>query len=189
MMVTKAHARQQSREAVAVFEDENELLDVITELESSGFDHSDMSVLPPLKSVEKRLGHQLSKIEDAEDDPEVPRTTPIDMASFGAAQGAVFGVPLYIGALSAIIASAASGADNSAIIISALIGGGIGAAIGAVLAVAIRLRHTRRIKQQMDTGGLLLWVRIRGKKHEERAKSVITDHIVRHFHMQGEAAK
>lgn len=188
-MITKAQNRQPVREAVAVFEDEHELLDVIEELEASGFDHSDISVLPPLKSVEKYLGRKLLNIEDAEDDPEVPRTAPLDMASFGAAQGVLFGIPLYIGAMSAIISATRSGAATDAVIGAAAVGAAIGAAIGLALVAWVRQRHASRIKEQIDHGGLLLWVRLRGKKHEERATSVITDHIVRHFHMHGVAAK
>lgn len=187
MMVTKAHARQ-PREAVAVFESEYELLNVIEELESAGFDHSDISVLPPIKDVERQIGHQLTNIEDAEDDPDVPRTAPIDMASFGAAQGALIGIPLYMGAISAIVDYTRSGADTGAIAVAGLVGGAIGGAIGLMLAALVRRRHARRIKEQIDHGGLLLWVRIRGKMQEERATSVFTDHIVRHFHMHGEYA-
>ena len=187
MMVTKAHARQ-PREAVAVFENEYELLNVIEELESAGFDHSDISVLPSIKEVERQIGHQLTSIEDAEDDPDVPRTSPIDMASFGAAQGALIGIPLYIGAISAIVDYTRSGADTGAVVVAGLVGGVIGGAIGLVLASLVRRQHARRIKDQIDHGGLLLWVRTRGRKHEDRATSVITDHIVRHFHMHGEFA-
>lgn len=187
-MNSKVQVRPSMREAVAVFEDETELLDVIEELESSGFDRSEMSVLPPLKTVEKRTGHKLLSVEDAEDDPNIPRAVPIDMASFGAAQGVLIGIPLYIGAIGAIIDSTRDGADTTAVIVASLIGGAIGGAIGLVLAVWVRYRHARRIKEQIDHGGLLLWVRVRGRKHEERVKSVITDHIVRHFHMHGELA-
>ena len=188
-MNSKAQLRQPAREAVAVFEDEAELLDVIEELESSGFDRSEMSVLPPLKAVEKRTGHKLLNVADAEDDPEIPRAAPLDMASFGAAQGVLIGIPLYIGAIGAVVDATRSGAGTGDVIVASLIGGGIGGAIGLALAAWVRHRHARRIKEQIDHGGLLLWVRIRGKKHEERVKSVITDHIVRRFHMIGELAQ
>lgn len=182
------YARQPAREAVAVFENESELLNVIQELKRSGFDHSDMSVLPPLTNVEKYLGHKLEKVEDAEDNPEVPRMAPVDRASFGAAQGALIGLPIYIGAIGAIWNGARSGADTGTIVVSCLIGGTVGGVIGLAMAALLKRRHARQIKEQIDHGGLLLWVRIRGEEQEERAKSVITDHIVRHFHMRGELA-
>jgi hypothetical protein len=188
-MNTNAQVRQNSREAVAVFDDESELLDVIEELESSGFDHSEMSVMPSLKEVEKHIGRKLASVEDAEDDPDIPRKTPVDMASFGAAQGVLVGIPLYIGAITAIVNYARMGAETSTIIGAACVGGAIGGVIGLALAGWVRHRHARHIKEQIDHGGLLLWVRIRGKKHEETARSVIADHIVRNFHMHGVLAK
>lgn len=182
------YAQRPAREAVAVFDNESELLNTIQELESSGFDRSDMSVLPPLTNVEKYLGRKLASVTDVEDDPEVLRMAPVDRASFGAAQGILIGLPIYLGAVGAIWSGASNGADTSAIMISGLIGGVIGGVIGLALAALLRRRHARRIQEQIDRGGLLLWVRIRGEKQEERATTVITDHIVRHFHMRGELA-
>ena len=77
------------REAVAVFDDEEELRKAIFELESAGFDRADVSILPPMEAVRRKIGHELYRVEDAEDDPEMPRAVPVGPAGMGAAQGAL----------------------------------------------------------------------------------------------------
>ncbi len=47
------------REAVAVFDDAEALQAAIDELESSGFDRAEISLLAGAKSVEEKLGHTL----------------------------------------------------------------------------------------------------------------------------------
>ena len=186
-MVNKVQAKT-VREATAVFSAEDELRDVIDELKSAGFDHAEVSVLPPRDVVEKKVGHELRSTKDAQSDPDVPRTVPLDMGSFGAAQGALFGIPVYIGAVVSIIVVASGGGSLANIVMAALIGGTFGGLLGFVLASWFRTRHSRHIKDQIERGGLLLWVHIRDKKHEERAKEILSRHPAQDVRVQEVAA-
>ena len=60
------------REAVGVFHDETALRDAADELMTAGFDRSDLSLLAGDHAVEQKLGHAYKKVEELEDDAEVP---------------------------------------------------------------------------------------------------------------------
>ena len=102
-MVKTAYGQPVVREAVAVFDREEEMHAAMDELQRSGFDRAELSGLPRLELVEKLIGHKLQSIVEVEDNPDIPRAGLIDMGSFGIARGVMIGVPLYIGACGAII--------------------------------------------------------------------------------------
>ena len=60
------------REAVGVLDDAKSLEDAIDELESSGFDRAEISLLASEHAIEEKLGHVYTKTEELEDDP-LPR--------------------------------------------------------------------------------------------------------------------
>ena len=65
--------RDTVREAVAVFEDEDTLVAAADELMSSGFDRADLSLVAGEETVSEKLGHIYRRVEQEEDDSELPR--------------------------------------------------------------------------------------------------------------------
>lgn len=179
---------QRAREATAVFSAEDELRDVIDELKSAGFDHAEISVMPPPDVVERKTGKQLHATRDAQARPNVPRTVPLDAESLGTLQGALIGAPLYICAIAIMIIVASTGAGLGAIAGAGAIGGLIGGLAGLWFAGWFRSRHARRINDQIRRGGLLLWVQIRDQQHEERAKEILARHETVDMRVQEAAA-
>ncbi len=171
------------REAVAVFETEAEMLQAVDELGSAGFDRSEISVLPAVDAVEKQLGHKLKSIRETEDDPEIARSIPLDMPSFGDAQGVLIGAPAYVGAISMAIASAVI--IDSYLMIALLVatGGALGALVGYFLARWLKRSHQKRVRQQLDRGGLVLWVHLRDKQHEKNVTEILSRHMTSDLHM------
>ena len=147
------------REAVGVFDSAEALDAVIDELESSGFDRNEISLLATEEAVEKKLGHRYSKVAELEDDATVPRTAYVSAESTGDAEGALIGGLLYVGAIATAGAIVASGGTLAAVITGAALAGGTGGLAGAVLAKLVGDHHARYLQKQLDHGGLLLWVR------------------------------
>lgn len=176
------------REAVAVFDDEDEMLDVIEELESSGFDRAELSVMPSIEVVEEKIGHKLYSVEELEDDPDAPRAFHLDAASWGDAKGVLIGAPLYAGAFSMAIAGAVNRMPLMSIILLVIAGGAIGASMGFFLAAWIKKRHQRRIDEQIERGGLVLWINIRDQEHEDRVKDILSHHTAHDVHLHNIAA-
>ncbi len=164
------------REAVGVFQSERALQAAVDDLLSHGFDRSELSLLAPLSSVQKELGHGYTSVKELEDDAAVPTTAYISTDAIGDAEGGVFGGFIYVGALATLTAVVASGGAIGAAIIAAAVGGIGGGAIGAVLAKLIGEHHADYIEDQLERGGLLLWVRTWNAADEKHAVEILANH-------------
>lgn len=173
------------REAVAVFRNADDLQAAIDELLSNGFNRAELSLLAGEDAVEKKLGHAYRKAAELEEDPEVPRIGYISTESIGGAEGALIGTPLYIAASAAATAILVSGGTLAAAIAAATAAGGAGAAFGAIFAKLVGDHHARHIEEQLEHGGLLLWVRTWDAADEGRAVEILKKHSGDDVHVHG----
>jgi hypothetical protein len=164
------------REAVGVFQSESALQSAVDDLLSHGFDRSELSLLAPLSTVKQELGHSFTSVRELEDDAAVPTTAYISTDAIGDAEGSVFGGFLYVGALATLTAVVASGGAIGAAIIAAAAGGIGGGAIGGILAKIIGQHHADYVADQLERGGLLLWVRTWNAADEKHAVEILADH-------------
>jgi hypothetical protein len=171
------------REAVAVFTDEATLQAAIDDLTSAGFDRAEISLVAGAATVEAELGHRYRKVAELEDDPAVPRTFYVSEESIGDAEGALVGGLLYVGAVAAAGAIVATGGTLAAAITAAALAGGTGGLIGAALAKLVGDHHAHYLQEQLDRGGLLLWVRTRDTAHENRAIDILRRHSGHDVHV------
>ena len=165
-----------SREAVAVFDSAVSFQEAIDELLSAGLDRADLSRLASEQAVTEMLGHRYEKVGELEDEVAVPRTAYVSTGSIGDAQGGLVGGPMYVGATAAAGAVVASGGSLLAIIAAAAIAGGAGGLVGSILAKWVGDHHGQYLQEQLDHGGLLLWVRTVDARHEGRAVEVLSKH-------------
>lgn len=169
------------REAVGVFPNAEAFQEAIDDLLLSGFDRAELSLMASEAAVENKLGHKYRKVADVEDDDAVPRVAYVSPESIGDAEGALIGGLLYIGVgVGAVLASA--GALATAMT-GGVLGGGAGAIIGSVLAKMVGDHHARYLQEQLDHGGLLLWVRTWNEDDEKRAVSILKKHSGRDVHV------
>jgi len=85
-----------------------------------------------------------------------------------------------------------SGGTILAASVAATLAGGAGGVVGSMLAKWLGNNHAQYLQAQIDHGGLLLWVRTRNPKAEERAVDVLRRHSSRDVHVHTlllEAAK
>jgi hypothetical protein len=171
------------REAVGVFHDEASLQTAADELLIAGFDRSHLSLLAGDKTVERELGHKYEKVAEIEDDPAVPYLAYIGSDSRTEAKGAVIGGLAYVGAIGAVGLIVASGGTVAAALIGAAVAGGAGGLIGARLSGVIESHHAHYLQDQLDRGGLLLWVRTVDAEHEKRAVEVLERNSAEDVHV------
>jgi hypothetical protein len=181
----ETHSAPHLREAVAVFTQENSLQEAIDELLSHGFDRADISLLASEKAVERKLGHHFERVQDVEDDPEVERTVYVSKESLGDAEGGAIGGLFYVGACVASGIVVASGGTLAAAIIAAAVTGGVGGLIGAMFASWLDDNRARHLEEQLEHGGLLLWVRTPDADREARAVEILQRHSGRDVHVHG----
>jgi hypothetical protein len=171
------------REAVAVFENSEALEEAIDDLMSSGFDRSHLSLLAAEETVDDKLGHKYQKIAELEDDPIVPRCCYVSTESLGEAEGGLIGGLMYVGAMAAAGGVVASGGTLALVITAAAVAGGVGGLLGTVAAKLVGDHHARYLQEQLDHGGLLLWVRTTNSEHEKRAVDILAKHSARDVHV------
>lgn len=176
-------AQETVREAVGVFHDRESFQDAIEELMSAGFDRSELSLLAGTQAIESKLGHAYRKIEELEDDPTVPRAAYAGDHSLAEARTGVIGGLAYIGAMVGAGAMVASGGTLAAAIAAAAVAGGGGGLIGGLAARYLGRDHARDLQQQLDRGGLLLWVHARDSVHEQRAVEILRKHSAGDVHV------
>jgi len=181
-MATSDDEKGQVREVVGVFGDADSMQDAIDELLTSGFDRSEISLLAGEDAVVAKLGHKYTKVEEIEDEADVPRADYIATESLGAAEGAIMGGLMYVGAFAAAGAILASGGALATIIAGSALAAGGGALIGAVLSEFIEDHHAKYLQDQLDRGGLLLWVRTWDEEREKAAKKILAAHSGRDVH-------
>jgi hypothetical protein len=164
------------REAVGVFHRHEDLQEVIDELLSSGFHRAALTLLASERTVEEKLGHRYRRVSSLADDPTIPRAVYVSTEAVGGAEGALIGGLIYVGVGVGAGAVVASGGTLAAAIVAATLMGGTGGLVGSVLAKWIGDHHAKYLQQQIEHGGLLLWVRTWTVEEEERAVKILRKH-------------
>lgn len=171
------------REMVGIFADAKHLQDAVDELLSSGFHRAALSFLAGEQTVQKKLGHSYRKVEEMADDPDVPRSAYVSTEAIGDFEGGLVGVLTYVGATATAGVVVVSGGPLAAIIAGAVLAGGAGGLLGSVLASWVGGHHATYLQEQVDHGGLLLWVRTHGADAEDRATAILKKHSGRDVHI------
>ncbi len=168
-----------AREVVGVFADSISLDAATSDLLASRFEEGQISLLAGEKTIIEKLGHKYERIEELEDDPKAPR---ILYRAFDAKKTVILGSLAAIGAVATAGAIFAGGAALAATLGGGVIGAEAGAFLGGVLGDFVDDRHAAYLKNQLDHGGLLLFVRTRDSAEENAAKEILTKHSGRDVH-------
>lgn len=174
--MTAAAAQQRVREAVGVFDTVDTLQGAIDELLSSGFDRAELSLLASECAVEMTLGSVAFRRVELEDNPATPRGVYVSPDAIGTAEGGLIGGLAYLGAVATAGVIALAGGPLTAIIVGSLLAGGAGGILGTGLAELVGRRRASYFQEQLDRGGLLLWVRTWDVHRENRAVEILRQH-------------
>jgi hypothetical protein len=178
-------------EAVGIFHRGEDLQGAIDELLSSGFHRSELGLLASESTLQEKFGHRYKSVSALADDPEAPRSAYVSPEAIGDAQGGLIGALVYVGAAAAAGAVVASGGTLFAIVTAVVLAGGTGGLLGSMLATWLGDHHANYLQEQIDRGGLLLWVRTRHAEDERRAVEILKRHSGHevHVHALPEAIK
>ena len=171
------------REAVGVFHDRESFVNAVDDLMSAGFDRADLSLLAGEQAVEEKLGRDYRRIEELADDPKVPRAAYVSHHTLAEGKTAVIGGLAYIGAVVGAGAAVASGGTLAAAIAAAALAGGGSGLVGGWLAQFLGQDHAASLQEQLERGGLLLWVHVRDQEREERALEILKRAGGTHVHV------
>jgi hypothetical protein len=164
------------REMVAAFDSREALENAIEDLQSHGFDRSQLSLLASRATVEDELRHPLDDTHALEADPDAPRSEPLAKTDVGNVAGVTVGAPAAFAALTAAGAAAALTGGAAGIAIAALAAGGGVGALGGFLAKKYNDHVAADLQAQVEHGGILLWVSLRDPAQEEKARRLLARH-------------
>jgi hypothetical protein len=167
-------------EAVAVFDDVSELEAAVEDLRAAGFKKDAISLLASEDSVVRKLGHRYQRVEELEDEAGAPRVVYKTRASIGESEDVIVGSLTYLPA----VLAAGTVVASAGVVAAAITGTAIaGALIGTVLARWLDKHHAELLQEQLDRGGLLLWVRTPDLQTERRALEILTRHSAHDVHI------
>ena len=167
------------REAVAIFDNAEKLEAAVSELQSKGFDRSDLSFLAHETISEHRLLRDTGGIAD---DPTITREPVV--SDTDVRQGRVLGTSLaatIAGLAAAGFAVATGGVAAAAVAAAAVAAGGIGTA-GVVLGRTLADDQASFLDAQLARGGVLLWIRTRDMSAERNAMEILRRYAT-HVHL------
>ncbi|MGH1482730.1 MAG: hypothetical protein ACRBM6_29145 [Geminicoccales bacterium] len=160
-------------EAVAVFHDAAKLDTAVEALKKAGFKSDALSLLASEHAVEKKLGHRYERVEELEDSEEAPRVAYRTQADLDDSEGTI------IGSLTFLPAAIAAGTvvASAGVVAAAVTGTAIaGALIGTVLTRWLDHKHADLLQEQLEHGGLLLWVNTPTEAERDSAVRILMDH-------------
>lgn len=173
------------REAVALFDSEDDMQAAVDELETKGFSNTAMSRPAAPATVETALHHKIHTAKDLEDDSHVPREAVIGPHSHMEGNALLVAIPVYLLVMVAAGFAASQGAGMSQTIGLVLMVGLLGGVIGGGIVYRMSMRKARQLQRQRKWGGFLLWVRTGNRSQEDKAITILRDHAGRDVHMHG----
>ena len=178
-----AEQKQSIHEVVGIFHSSADLQAAIDDLLTAGFDRAELSFLASARTIEDKLGHAYRKTSEIADDPATPRAAYVSTEAIGGAEGGLIGGLVYVGAIVAAGAVVVSEGPLAAAFAAAAIAGGAGGFIGTLLARIVGRHHANYLQEQIDKGGLLLWVHARDADHERRSIAILRAHCGDNVHV------
>lgn len=170
-------------EAVGLFDNLADFEAAVDDLEEHGFDRAVISVMAGINTVEEKLHHAVTRVEDEEDDARVPRTCFVGREAIGDAKGAIYGTLVFIGAVTAAGGVVASGGALAGAYIAAAMAGASGGLIGSILADIMDHAYAQKLQDQLDKGGLLLWVQTPTDATQQKACEILKRHSGQDVHI------
>jgi hypothetical protein len=170
------------REAVAVFHDPEALQAAVSDLQSHGFDRAEISFI----AREGFSGHVAEDYREAgevEDRPDVTREAPTGETDIRQRRTLEISMAATIAAFAAVgFTVLGGGAPALAAGVGAVAAGGVGG-LGALLGRLYGQGQDRFVQEQIDRGGVLLWVRTRDAEAETRALDILRRHAAEDAHV------
>jgi len=175
-----SEAKRTVREAVAVFDDIADLDEAVRELRAAGFAREDINILAGAETVEKKLGRRFRRVEELEDEPSAPRVVFEPLTELEEREKTVASSLTILPTLLAAGTVVASGGALAAAIVGTAVAGAL---LATVLTHWMDERRARWLQEQLERGGILLWVRTPDEAAERKAVEILARHSTHDVHV------
>ena len=161
-------------EVAGIFESKEHLGDAIRELEMK-FPQTSITVMASQSALEDEIGQSTVDPKAAIDDEDVPRRSTVKPEESTILKGAVTGGATYAGG---VITAMALSAGAVSIPVTFAAASAVGLASGGAAAVLTNLigdKFTDEMDEQIEAGGLLLWVNTPSQEDQKIALNIMTE--------------
>jgi hypothetical protein len=162
---------------VGIFMDAEHLDRAMRELLAAGFERDELGLLASEHAVQQKLGGVYTRIDEIKDAPHASETAFVKNKSVEDTMHGLTGGLYFVGgtaAMGAVVASSAVLGGPLAVAIAAAVAVG---AVGALVGGIIRKSDADYLREQVDEGRLLLFVRGLGDTASaERAMEIMSRH-------------
>ncbi|MGZ3289057.1 MAG: hypothetical protein ACXU87_13560, partial [Xanthobacteraceae bacterium] len=142
----------------------------------AGFDRADLGLMAGVDSLRRVLRKVSISIEELTGTSKASRGTPVLPQEVMAVQAMIVGTVGFFAAAGAAWISIASGAGTILVVIATTIAGSIAAALGGfVFARRFKPKDVVVLDDNLR-GGAVLWVRVRTKDQEAKARQILANH-------------
>jgi hypothetical protein len=166
------------REAVAVFDDPQELEIAVSELQSRGIDRANLSFVAPEALAERYPANT----RGLADDPSAAREAVVTKPDLR--QGRVLGTSMAatIAAFAVAGFTVATGGSLAVVALAATAAAAAGGAVATAIGRRLAQEEEAFLDAQLARGGVLLWVRTPDADSEKRVAEVLRRHST-HVHL------
>jgi hypothetical protein len=172
----QADFRPDGDEVVGVFPSTRSFQAAVDALLTSGFDRADLGMLASHRVSWKARTRGLYDVRTLEDDPTAPRAAYMGRDSvIEAMTGLTAGVG-YVAALAATGVIIAAEGTVAATYAGAAAFGALGGLLGAWIARRVGGRYGRELREQLEHGGIPLWIAAHDEAHKKRALRILDRH-------------
>lgn len=172
------------RETVALFQDEDKLFEAVNELEGSGFDRADISLLGRDSLFDSKPKRDVDDTHEAMESPSTPRDAVVSDTDIRQGRTLATGlVGAAAGMGAAGVAVLTGGAALTALAAAAAVGVGSGAIVNAVGRQAGKSEEDF-LREQVERGGIVMWVRTPDPETEQKAKDILARHAADEVRVQ-----
>jgi hypothetical protein len=140
--------------------------------------HAEISLLAGENTVRESLGHLYTDVNVDAGEPSAPQTAFIAKESVGGAVHALVGALFFTGAAGAAGAIVATAGFFGTALLAAVAGVAAFAGISTMLAASVDERMVEQLRDQIDQGHLLLFVRTSDVKRKGKAVEILSKHSV-----------
>jgi len=169
------------REVVGLFTNTHDLQDAIRDLEGTAFPRQDISVMGSRHELDEVFGVKAVNPRFAMDNADTPRQAPARPEEETIGSAALVGGSAYVGAMA--MALSAGAVAFPAAVAAVVIGGVGGASLGGILNKLLGDRASRHVHEQIEQGGLLLWVRTPDPIKESLARQLMENRNATEVHV------
>ncbi|MCC7049154.1 MAG: hypothetical protein IT562_20745 [Alphaproteobacteria bacterium] len=170
-------------EAVGTFDTSEQLEAAIDALERAGWDRADLSVLAQKDLVLPPAGPTVADAAKAADDADASRSPVVPDVDIRQGRTLAASMAGVIAAFAATGATVVTGGGALAAVVGAAAAGGGATALVHALGRMIGENHDSFLQEQIDRGGILLWVRMRKPGQETRAQEILRQHGGQNVHI------